>query len=245
MRRFAIAALVVALGCSRQKAPDPEPDPASDPDPDPATTPDPAPDPDHDQEHALEHDHEDAAPRPDDLVDIATVAPDIAVEMRYATPDNFAKVAVYPVAKCLLRRDAAERLARAQASLARRGHGLKVWDCYRPFSIQKRFWALVPDARYVAEPVTDAAGKPVTGSKHNRGAAVDVTLVDGEMPTAHDDFSPRAHRGNKQWSAAARANAALLDEAMRAEGFEPLPTEWWHYDAPGWKAYPLSDEPIR
>ena len=170
--------------------------------------------------------------------------------MRYATPDNFAKVAVYPVAKCLLRRDAAERLARAQAALEKRNLGLKVWDCYRPFSIQKRFWELVPDSRYVAQPVVDAAGKPVTGSKHNRGAAVDVTLVDRagapvEVPTVHDDFSPRAHRGNKAWTPAARASAATLDQAMLAEGFEPLPTEWWHYDAPGWKAYPLSDDPIR
>jgi beta-N-acetylhexosaminidase/D-alanyl-D-alanine dipeptidase len=188
--------------------------------------------------------------RPDDLVDVKTVAPGVAIEMRYATPDNFAKVAVYPVARCLLRRDAAERLARAQAALEKRGYGLKVWDCYRPFSIQKRFWELVPDARYVAKPVVDAAGTPVAGSKHNRGAAVDLTLVDRagapvEVPTAHDDFSPRAHRDNKDWTATARANAALLDEAMRAEGFEPLATEWWHYDAPGWKAYPLSDEPIR
>ena len=179
-----------------------------------------------------------------------TVAPGVVVDMRYATADNFAKVAVYPVAKCLLRRDAARRLARAQAALEERGYRLKVWDCYRPFSIQKRFWELVPDARYVAEPVVDRDGKPVTGSKHNRGAAVDVTLVDRtgaplEMPTAHDDFSPRAHRGGKGWSAAARANAAILDEALFAQGFEPLATEWWHYDAPGWKAYPLSDEPIR
>ena len=175
--------------------------------------------------------------------------PTIALEMRYASEKNFTGVAVYPVARCLLRRDAAERLARVQARLAAEGKGLKVWDCYRPFSVQKRFWKLVPDDRYVAEPVADRQGRPLRGSKHNRGAAVDLTLVDRagrplEMPTDHDDFSERAHRGSPAASPAARANARHLEEVMVAEGFEPLPTEWWHFDAPGWEKYPLSDQPL-
>src|SRR6185295_1434430 len=97
------------------------------------------------------------------------------------------------------RRDVAERLASVQEELAERGLGLKVWDAYRPFSIQQRFWKLVPDDRYVAQPTT-WYGRPLDGSKHNRGAAVDVTLVDRktgrelEMPSAFDDFSKRAHR---------------------------------------------------
>jgi beta-N-acetylhexosaminidase/D-alanyl-D-alanine dipeptidase len=190
-----------------------------------------------------------AAGKPDDLVDIASVDPTIAVDMRYAGENNFTKVVVYPVARCLLRRDAAERLRRVQARLREEGKALKVWDCYRPFSVQKKFWKLVPDTRYVAEPVADSAGRPLRGSKHNRGAAVDLTLVgrDGsplEMPTDHDDFSPRAHRGSTAASAAARANSARLEEVMVAEGFEPLPTEWWHFDAPGWEKYPLSDQPL-
>jgi zinc D-Ala-D-Ala dipeptidase len=169
--------------------------------------------------------------------------------MRYATTRNFTGRAFYPVARCLLRRDAAERLARVQKALARRGLGLLLWDCYRPFSVQVYLWKLVRDARYVAEPITGPDGTPLEGSKHNRGAAVDVTLVraDGsavEMPTDHDDFSARAHRGSSAASPAARANAELLEQVMVAEGFEPLPTEWWHFDAPGWKRYPLSDEPL-
>jgi zinc D-Ala-D-Ala dipeptidase len=79
---------------------------------------------------------------------------------------------------------------------------------------------------------------------------VDLTLVDGEgreleMPTDHDDFSERAHRGSRAATAAARRNAQVLEDAMVAEGFEPLPTEWWHFDAPGWKRAPLLDQPLR
>lgn len=184
-----------------------------------------------------------------DLVDIAAIAPAIRVDMRYATTRNFTGVAFYPVARCMLRRDAAERLARAQEALARRGLGLQVWDCYRPFSFQQKLWKLVHDPRYVARPVAAADGTPVEGSKHNRGAAVDLTLVgaDGsavEMPTDHDDFSARAHRGSRDGTPAARRNAAVLEEVLVAEGFVPLPTEWWHFDAPGWERYPLSNQPI-
>jgi zinc D-Ala-D-Ala dipeptidase len=185
---------------------------------------------------------------PDDLVDVAELEPGIAIEMRYATADNFTGRPVYPVARCLLRRAVAERLARVQARLAADGRGLKVWDCYRPFHVQEDFWKRVPDARYVAKPVR-RRGVPVSGSKHNRGAAVDLTLVDAagaelEMPTSYDDFSARAHRGHASWSATARANAVALEAAMVAEGFEPLPTEWWHFDAAGWQAYPLADQPL-
>ena len=190
------------------------------------------------------------APRPPgpDLVDITTVDPTIRLDLRYATPDNFTGVAVYPVARCLLRRDAAERLARVQRRLQADGFGLLVWDCYRPLGVQERFWALVPDERYVARPQREN-GRPVAGSKHNRGAAVDVTLVDAtgrplEMPTGFDDFSERAHRDAANVKPAARANAARLESAMTAEGFQPLPSEWWHFDAPGWQAYDLLDVPL-
>src|SRR5437867_7395192 len=133
-----------------------------------------------------------AAPAPDALVDLRALDPSIRVEMPYATPQNFTGVALYPVARCLLRREVAERLVRVERRLRAEGLGLLVWDCYRPFRVQQRLWALVPDARYVAEPVV-RDGRPVAGSKHNRGAAVDLTLVDAagrplEMPSAFDDF---------------------------------------------------------
>jgi beta-N-acetylhexosaminidase/D-alanyl-D-alanine dipeptidase len=168
--------------------------------------------------------------------------------MRYATANNFTGVAVYPVARCRLRKEVAERLARVQRDLRARGLGLLVWDCYRPISIQKRFFALVPDRRYVAEPIF-ANGVAVEGSKHNRGAAVDLTLVDArgerlEMPTEFDDFSERAHRTHRGASTAARANRETLERAMVRGGFVPFPTEWWHFDGPGAQRYELSDEPL-
>lgn len=187
-------------------------------------------------------------PQPGDLVDISTIDPSIVVDIRYATPNNFTGVAVYPVGRCLLRRDIAERLQRVQEGLQQRSLGLKVWDCYRPISVQQKFWALVPDSRYVMQPVI-RDGKPVEGSKHNRGAAVDVTLVDASgdelpMPTDYDDFTERASRSVLRGDGQAVRNMRLLEVAMVREGFDPLPTEWWHFDGPGWEKYELSDAPL-
>jgi beta-N-acetylhexosaminidase/D-alanyl-D-alanine dipeptidase len=189
-----------------------------------------------------------ATPEAAGLVDVATAAPDIRLDIRYATPDNFTHVAVYPAPRCFLRADVAARLARVQAELEKQGLGLKVYDCYRPFSIQKKFWALVPNEDWVARPV-EKDGKPASGSKHNRGAAVDLTLVDASgnelpMPSGFDDFTEKARRDYAGGDPAARANAKRLEAAMRREGFEPLPTEWWHFDGPGWQGYDLLDAPI-
>jgi len=175
------------------------------------------------------------------LCDITHVDPSIQVDMRYAKPDNFLKEAIYPVNRCLLRADVAERLARVQRRLLAEGFGLRMWDCYRPQSVQQRMWDLVPDPRYVAD--------PSVGSKHSRASAVDVTLVDKEgnplpMPTKHDDFSDRARRDYMKLPAPVLRNRQILEDAMTAEGFVPLPTEWWHFDDPGWANAPLLDEPF-
>lgn len=176
------------------------------------------------------------------LVDAAAAVPGLRVDLRYATPDNFTKRAVYPkAARCYLRAGVAARLARVQALLAPRGLGLKVYDCYRPLSVQRDFWALVPDERYVA--------RPDKGSRHNRGAAVDLTLVDAAgrelpMPTAFDDFTERAHRSYTKLPAAAIESRATLEQAMTAAGFVPMPTEWWHFDAPDSRDFPITDVPF-
>lgn len=159
-------------------------------------------------------------------------------EMRYATINNFTHKVLYDRAECWLNAVAAARLDAVQKDLEQQGYGLKVWDCYRPLSVQKKFWALVPDERYVAN--------PAKGSRHNRGAAVDLTLVraDGSevpMPTPHDDFTERAHRNYMDLPDDVKANRALLEKVMVKHGWSPLPTEWWHFDSEGWESYPVMD----
>ena len=161
------------------------------------------------------------------LVDILSVAPGVVVEMRYARPNNFTGKTVYSCGRCFLRPGTAAKVAKAAEILGKRKLSLKLWDCYRPLSVQKLFWALVPDPRYVAD--------PRTGSRHNRGTAVDVTLVDAEgrelaMPTGFDDFSPRAGHGETDLAADVLANRRLLADTMQQAGFRPLQSEWWHYD---------------
>lgn len=189
-----------------------------------------------------------ATPAEAGLVDITTVAPDIKLDIRYATPNNFTHVPVYPDARCFLRADVAKRLVKVQADLKKQGLGLKVFDCYRPFSIQEKFWSLVPNEDWVAKPVRKN-GTPESGSKHNRGAAVDLTLIDASgkaipMPSGFDDFTEKARRDYTGGTPETRANAKKLEAAMVKQGFEPLPTEWWHFDGPGWQGYELLDVPL-
>lgn len=181
-----------------------------------------------------------SADKPADFVDITTVIPDAVLDMRYATEDNFTGKQVYPVAHCKLRRAVATRLAKAAKLLRAKQRRLLIWDCYRPKSIQKVFWKLVPDERYVAN--------PKQGSRHSRGAAIDVALVDEEgkpvvLPTKFDDFSEAAHR--KQALAGEHGvEARTLEAAMKAAGFVGMPTEWWHFDAPDAAKFALSDEAL-
>lgn len=180
-------------------------------------------------------------PAAEALIELSRIDPRIIVDLRYATTENFTGEELYPIARCYLSETVARRLARVQDRLARTGLGLKIYDGYRPLSVQKKMWTLVPDPRYVAD--------PAKGSRHNRGAAVDVTLVDDkgrelEMPTGYDDFTESAHRDYAGGSETSRKNRVLLAKAMAAEGFEGLPTEWWHFDAPGWEHYPVMDKSI-
>lgn len=181
-------------------------------------------------------------PRPEvPLVDVGELAPWIVLDMRYATSDNFLGREVYDAPRCLLVPDAAERLMAAGAALRSQGYRLVVWDCYRPRSVQWAMWEILPDPTYVAD--------PRTGSRHNRGAAVDVGLLalDGSavpLPTDHDDFTPQAHVEATDLPAAAIENRDRLQAAMTAAGWTPLESEWWHFDAPGWEAYPLRDVPL-
>lgn len=178
--------------------------------------------------------------RDDDLVDVAAVIPDAVLDIRYATADNFTGKTLYPVARCKLRRAVAARLARAAKALRAQDRRLLLWDCYRPSSIQAELWKRVPDPRYVAD--------PKVGSKHGRGAAVDVALVDKDgapvpLPTKFDDFTEAAHRDHALRGDGG-AEARRLEAALADAGFKPMPTEWWHFDAPDSAKYALSDEPL-
>jgi zinc D-Ala-D-Ala dipeptidase len=181
-----------------------------------------------------------------ELVDILTLDPTFELDIRYATDNNFTGKAVYNAdeARCLLRKPVADALVAVHADLKEQGYRLKIFDCYRPIAVQQRLFEVVPNPDYVAEPVFDENGKPIRGSKHNRGAAVDLTLIalDGaavDMPTDYDDFSERAHPDDPEMSDLHRSNVRILAEAMAKHGFTPIRTEWWHFDGPNWEAYPL------
>ncbi|TAG70334.1 MAG: peptidase M15 [Oscillatoriales cyanobacterium] len=160
------------------------------------------------------------------------------VDIRYATTNNFLKRKLYTVAKCALRSSVAQKLALVQTDLEKIGLGLKVYDCYRPFSVTKQMWEFLPDPNYVAN--------PARGSRHNRGAAVDLTLVDRtgkelEMPTPYDDFTKKAHRDYNGGSAQSRKNRQTLEDAMKKQGFIGISTEWWHFDSEDWQKFAILD----
>ncbi len=172
------------------------------------------------------------------FVDIRSINPRIALDIRYGTRNNFVKETLYPQARCILRASTARQLSQVQTDLETRGLGLKVYDCYRPLSVQKRLWQIKPDERYVAN--------PTYGSRHNRGAAVDLTLVDRTgkelpMPTGFDDFTERSSRSYTNLPAQVLKNRQLLEDAMVRAGFIPLSTEWWHFDGKDWQNFSVRD----
>jgi D-alanyl-D-alanine dipeptidase len=167
---------------------------------------------------------------------------DIPRDVRYATTNNFMHARLYPVSRVLLRRPAAIALHEVERELARDGLGLKIFDGYRPYRVTVRMWKPIRNPDFVAD--------PAKGSRHNRGAAVDLTLIDLRtgrelpMPTGYDDFTPRARQDFNDLPAEAVANRARLREVMTKHGFDPLPSEWWHFDFRGWEKFELLDLPL-
>jgi D-alanyl-D-alanine dipeptidase len=177
------------------------------------------------------------------LADATAAIPDSVLDLRYATERNILGRAVYPRgARCLLLPEVSDRLARAAARLRRQGFRLRIYDCYRPLSVQRALWRVAPTPGLVAN--------PARGSNHNRGAAVDIGLAapDGaevELPTDFDAFGPRARAGATAGiSARARRHRDLLRAAMEAEGFRVNRAEWWHFDAPEARGAPILDVPL-
>jgi zinc D-Ala-D-Ala dipeptidase len=167
---------------------------------------------------------------------------DLPRDVRYATTNNFMHEQLYPVPRVFLRRPAAIALHDVERDLARQGLGLKIFDGYRPYRVTVRMWKPIRNPDFVAD--------PAKGSRHNRGAAVDLTLIDLHtgrelpMPTGYDDFTPRARQDFNDLPADALANRAKLREAMISHGFDPLPSEWWHFDFRGWDKFELLDLPL-
>jgi len=176
-----------------------------------------------------------------DIVDILTIDSTFVLDIRYATENNFTKKKLYPVAKAKLRRKAAESLSSIQKELRTSNLRLKIYDGYRPLAIQWKLWEIVPNEDFVAN--------PKKGSKHNRGAAVDLTIIDSlgnevEMPTGYDDFTEKASHEYMNLTEQAIKNRALLKDVMVRHGFQPIKSEWWHYDFRGWEQFDIMDEPL-
>ena len=176
-----------------------------------------------------------------DLIDILSIDPTVVLDIRYATENNFTHHRLYSNVKCMLRREAAESLRAVQRELSGLGLRLKVFDGYRPLSVQKKLWEAVPDERYVAN--------PAKGSRHNRGAAVDLTIIDSlgnelAMPTPYDDFTIMAHADNMNLPEEVLKNRTLLEDVMTRHGFLIMSSEWWHFDFHGWGKFDVLDVPL-
>ncbi|MEN0045560.1 MAG: M15 family metallopeptidase [Bacteroidota bacterium] len=169
--------------------------------------------------------------------DISDLDTSIVLDLKYATTDNFVETQMYDCGRCFLRPKVAKAVLIAHQNLQKQGLGLKMYDCYRPRPIQWKLWGKLPDPRYVAD--------PKKGSMHNRGGAVDLTIVDSlgnelDMGTPFDFFGPRAYPSFTDLPQEVLNNRKLLQGTMASVGFAPISTEWWHYSYRA-EQYELSD----
>lgn len=173
------------------------------------------------------------------LVDVHQINPDILLDLKFATADNFTKEILYNTYQCLLLRPVAENLNNAAKEFAALGYMVKIWDGYRPPKVSARLWELMPDEKFIADPKNG-------GSRHNRGCAVDLTLVDKngvelDMGTYFCEFSEKAYRTYQDLPVPVLENRKFLETIMNKHGFTGLPTEWWHFDYKDWLQYPIID----
>jgi len=178
---------------------------------------------------------------PNDLVELTRIDPDLKLDIRYATTNNFLGTPVYTQARAFLQRPAAEAVLRADRELHALGYGLIIHDGYRPWYVTKIFWDATP------EPQKIFVADPKAGSRHNRGCAVDLSLSDlktGQevtMPSGYDEMTKRAYANYPGGTAESRHLRAILRAAMVKQGFEINPTEWWHFDYKDWRSYPIGN----
>lgn len=172
------------------------------------------------------------------FVNIKEYSSDFILDMKYATEDNFLKTKVYDCAACFLRLKTVNHLIEANNEFKKKGYQIKLFDCYRPLDVQKKMWAIVSDPNYVAN--------PAKGSIHNRGGAVDVTLVDEngvelDMGTTFDFFGIEASHDYRDLPRNILKNRKLLKKTMKRNHFESFDSEWWHYNLLGSRKDSLSN----
>ncbi|MEP7164531.1 MAG: M15 family metallopeptidase [Ferruginibacter sp.] len=174
------------------------------------------------------------------MVALSVEIPGVILDLKYARRDNFMHKKLYPpTTTTYLRLAAAEKLSAVQGELRQKHLGIKIWDAYRPYSVTEKMWETVKDDRYAAD--------PKVGSGHNRGIAVDLTLVDLatneelDMGTGFDNFSDTAHHDYKKLPEKILLNRLLLRYVMEKWGFKSLESEWWHYYLPDFNKYELLD----
>ena len=177
-----------------------------------------------------------------ELIEIKKAIPNIKLDIRYATKNNFMKQVMYKQARAFARKPVVESLKKIQRELNKNGYGLKIFDGYRPYTITVEFYKKASDKNFVAN--------PAQGSKHNRGCAVDLTLIDLKtgkevaMATPYDSFSAAAAANYEPVSAEVKKNRDLLIATMKKYQLNVLNNEWWHYDFSDWQQYDLMDIPF-
>lgn len=164
------------------------------------------------------------------FINLKNYSNDFVYDMKYATDDNFLEDKVYPCAECFLRVKTVKSLLEANKTFLQKGFRIKLYDCYRPKVIQKKMWKIVPNANFVAN--------PKKGSIHNRGGAVDISLVDSlgseiNMGTKFDFFGEEASHNYQNLSEEILANRKFLKEIMLQNNFKSFDSEWWHYNLNG------------
>jgi len=172
------------------------------------------------------------------FVNLKDYSQDFVYDMKYATEDNFLKAKVYDCAECYLRLKTVKALVEANNSFMKQGYKIKLFDCYRPLEIQKRMWKIVSNPKYVAD--------PSKGSIHNRGGAVDITLVDSDgreldMGTTFDHFGIEASHNYLKLDSQIIQNRKVLKETMQKHNFKIFESEWWHYNLNNASADKLSN----
>ncbi|MDQ7947230.1 MAG: M15 family metallopeptidase [Pedobacter sp.] len=177
-----------------------------------------------------------------ELIEIKKAIPSIVLDVRYATTNNFMKQVMYKQARAFARKPVVAQLKKIQALLKEKGYGLKIFDGYRPYAITVAFYQKASDKNFVAN--------PAKGSKHNRGCALDLTIIDLKtgkdvpMPTPYDSFAPEASPHFNELPPQVIKNRDFLINVMQANGFKVIYNEWWHFDFDGWQNYDLMDIPF-